>query len=80
MAARWDRSPVSRKMFMAAAAVGAAPGGLGGSGGGGGRLRGSGEDGESGRDVAGDVAKLPARARGSLGKLAAARPRPGPGP
>lgn len=27
MAARWDRSPVSRKMFMAAAAVGAAPGG-----------------------------------------------------
>lgn len=26
MAARWDRSPVSRKMFMAAA-VGAAPGG-----------------------------------------------------
>lgn len=35
MAARWDRSPVSRKMFMAAA-VGAAAPGLGGSGGGGG--------------------------------------------
>lgn len=34
MAARWDRSPVSRKMFMAAA-VGAAAPGLGGSGGGG---------------------------------------------
>lgn len=35
MAARWDRSPVSRKMFMAAA-VGAAAPGLGGSGGSGG--------------------------------------------
>ena len=43
-------------------------------------LKGSDEDGESGRDVARDVAKLPARARGSLGPLAAARPRPGPAP
>ena len=34
MAARWDRSPVSRKMFMAAA-VGAAAPGLGGLGEGG---------------------------------------------
>lgn len=38
MAARWDRSPVSRKMFMAAA-VGAVAPALGGSGGGGGGPR-----------------------------------------
>lgn len=64
MAARWDRSPVSRKMFMAAA-VGAAR-----------RPRGSAatqdaakppreeaaKDGGSGRDVARDVAELPSRA------------------
>lgn len=79
MAARWDRSPVSRKMFMAAAAVcAAAPGSAAQAAAAAAPEKGSGEDGESGRDVARDVAELPARAQSSLGEQATARPRPAP--